>query len=64
MRWRCFGKSHELAIGGAEGLELRLASRWNEGVSHFNGSETGKSIGNVQEGNSMEKSVNRRNRSK
>ena len=45
---RCFGKSHELPLRGTEGLELRLASRWNEGVSHYDGSETGKGIRNVQ----------------
>ena len=40
-------KSHELAIGSVEGLKLRLASRWNKRVSHYDGSETGKGIKNV-----------------
>jgi len=34
----------------AEGLELGLARRWNERVSHYDGSETDERIRNVQKG--------------
>jgi len=37
-------------IGGTEGLELVLARRWNERVSHYNDSETGGGIRNVRKG--------------
>ena len=37
---------------GAEGLEIRLAKRWKEQVSHYDGSEIGEGIRNVQEWNS------------
>ena len=37
------------ALGGAKGLELRLAGRWNELLSHYEDSETSKGIRNVRE---------------
>ena len=44
-----FGEDAGTRTRGAEGLELRLAKRWNEQVSHYDGSETGAGIRNVQE---------------
>ena len=38
------------ALGSAEGLGLRLAGRWNELMSHYDDSETGKGIRNVRKG--------------
>jgi len=35
------------ALGSAKGLRLRSAGRWNEQVSHYDDSETGKGIRNV-----------------
>lgn len=64
MLQRCFAKIQELTLGGAEGMELRFARRYNKQVSHYDGSETGKCIGNVQEEKNKENSVNRRNRGK
>ena len=36
-------------LGSAQGLGLRLAGRWNELLSHYDDSETGLGIKNVQE---------------
>ena len=36
-------------LGSAKGLGLTLAGRWNELLSHYDDSEIGKGIGNVQE---------------
>ena len=36
-------------LESAKGLGLRLAGRWNELLSHYDDSETGKGIRNVQE---------------
>jgi len=44
-----FGEDAGTRTRGAEGLELRLAKGWNEQVSHYDGSETGAGIRNVQE---------------
>jgi len=41
------------ALGGVEGLELRLAGRWNELVSHYDDSEIGKGIRNVRRGEQL-----------
>jgi len=41
------------ALGSAKGLELRLARRWNELLSHYDDSETGKGIRNVQYGKTL-----------
>ena len=37
------------ALGGLEGLRLRLGRRWNEMVSHYDDSETRNGIRNVEE---------------
>ena len=37
------------ALGSTKGLGLRLAGRWNELLSHYDVSETGKGIRNIQE---------------
>ena len=37
------------ALGSAKGLEPRLVGRWNKLLSHYDDSDTGKGIRNVQE---------------
>ena len=44
------------ALGSAKGLGLRLAGRWNELLSHYDDSETGKGI-RIQECSGSENSV-------
>lgn len=46
MFWENLG----IALVGTKGLELRIARRWNEGMSHYDGSETGRGIRNAHEG--------------
>jgi len=46
MIWEYSG----IALRGTEGLELVLARRWDERVSHYEGSETGGGIRNVRKG--------------
>jgi len=49
MLWEDTGK----ALGGAKSLELRIARRWNERVSHYDNSQTGRSIRNIREGRTL-----------
>ena len=37
------------ALGSAKGLGLKLAGRWNEWLPHYDDSETGQGVRNVQE---------------
>lgn len=43
-----FWEDSGIALVGAKGLELRIARRWNEGMSHYV-SETGRGIRNAHE---------------
>ena len=45
MFWELTGN----ALGSPFGLGLRLARTWNARVSHYDGSETGQGVRNVQQ---------------
>ena len=48
-----FWEDSGIALEGAKCLELMIARRWNERVSHYDSSETSRGIRNVQEGKTL-----------